>query len=313
MHHEPPNPSENAGLVIRASTGLVNLPEGVSPALDEIISRSLVHIQTSKALAIRHRIGDYELCAPDYQLVCALAEDVRLTAEEALMRLLVAEKTWPTRIENGRFKALSVDEALPISSFPSIKGLIVESISCSNNRLTELDLSKFPNLTKLSCYLNELTELDLSHVPNLTMLSCSENELGELNLSRVPNLSVLLCDADDLNGLNLSEVPNLTKLSCSNNQLTELDLSQVPNITMLRCVGNQLAELDFSQVPNLKLLWCNGNQITELDIRNLQNLTELWCNGNQITDLDIRSLQNLESLECDPATRIIQRTDQNFK
>ena len=55
MPPEPPTHPEESGLVIRPSTGLVSLPEGGSPALSEIINRSLVHIQASKALAIPER------------------------------------------------------------------------------------------------------------------------------------------------------------------------------------------------------------------------------------------------------------------
>jgi hypothetical protein len=39
----------------------------------------------------------------------------------------------------------------------------------------------------------------------------------------------------------------------------------------------------------------------------------LVCENNQLTELDIRNLRNLEDLFYDPATRIIQRPDQNFK
>jgi formylglycine-generating enzyme required for sulfatase activity len=50
----PITPAVNS-LVIRPSTGLIRLPEGGSPALSEIISRSLAHIKVSRALASPER------------------------------------------------------------------------------------------------------------------------------------------------------------------------------------------------------------------------------------------------------------------
>jgi formylglycine-generating enzyme required for sulfatase activity len=166
-----------------------------------VISRSHTHIQTSKTLAARHRIGEHELYGPDYRLVCACADDLRLPPEEVLRRLQLTGgirwKRWDTRIEDGRFKALHFDrETLPISSIPSVAGLIVETLFL---RLQEaparLDLSMFPDLIALKCAENQLIELDLSEVPNLTVLSCAENQLTELDIRNLRNLETLRYDA----------------------------------------------------------------------------------------------------------------------
>jgi len=55
MFGAPTKTPEKAGLLIRPSTDLVCLPDGGSPAMAEIISRSLAHVQTSKALAVSGR------------------------------------------------------------------------------------------------------------------------------------------------------------------------------------------------------------------------------------------------------------------
>ena len=221
----------------------MKLPDRGSSALSEIISRSLFHIQTSKLLTNRHRIGEQELCGPDYQLVCAFAEDVRLTPEEVLRRLLIPRSIqgrWNTKIENGRFKILAVDkENLPVSVIPSIEGLVVEGLVL---RLAEdpadFDFSMFPLLKELAWGGNRLMQLDLSRIRQLTHLECDMNQLAELNLSHMANLKQLIC---------------------WDNQLTELDLSQVPNLTMLDCGRNQLSQLDISQIRNLTALGCGGN------------------------------------------------------
>ena len=60
MPPDPTKPPEETGLVIQRGAGLVALAAGGSPALSEIINRSLVHIRTSKALSTRQRIAGEE-------------------------------------------------------------------------------------------------------------------------------------------------------------------------------------------------------------------------------------------------------------
>ena len=52
---EPPNPLAQTGLITQRPAGLVTLPHNSSPALSEIITRSLAHLRTSQSLATRHR------------------------------------------------------------------------------------------------------------------------------------------------------------------------------------------------------------------------------------------------------------------
>ena len=62
---------------------------------------------------------------------------------------------------------------------------------CSNNKLTELDVSKLVNLKELYCYNNKLTKLDTSNLVNLASLSCHSNKLTELDTSKLVNLKWL--------------------------------------------------------------------------------------------------------------------------
>ncbi len=325
MSDEQIKPPEETSLRILPKSGL-KLQSNPPPALAEIINRSLVHIQTSKTLSVRHRVGAYELCWPDYSLVCAWAEDLGLTPEETIRRLLIqagiSDGEWDTRIEDGRFRSLCVAtsvfeefvhmETLSVSSIPPIKGLAVEKLYLRlKNTPVGLDLSFFPNLMELECRDNQLTELGLSHVPNLTVLECGGNQLSELDLTHVPYLTELCCRSNQLTNLALFRATNLTRLSCSENPLTQLNLSYLANLTSLACLTNQLTELDLSHVPNLKTLSCMGNQLTELDLSHVPKLEMLWCFEKQLTTLDISNLQNLKQFGYDKdKTRLIQRPDQ---
>jgi Leucine-rich repeat (LRR) protein len=52
-----------------------------------------------------------------------------------------------------------------------------------------------PKLTKLNCSDNKLTELDISNAPELADLDCSGNQIAELDVvRRNRKLKVLKCD-----------------------------------------------------------------------------------------------------------------------
>ncbi len=270
-------------------------------------------------LTRRFRIGDHELCEPDYQQILLWAKAMEMVPETVIERLLKVRKYNTgkgngTAFENGRIIKLAWDMALlPLDSFEWVKGLEIETIDCSGCQFTELDLSAVPLLTELSCGGYKLTELDLSAIPLLTELYCVDCKLTELELSAVPLLTLLCCAYNQLIELELSAVPLLTRLWCSDNQLTELELSAVPLLTLLSCASNQLTELELSSVTLLTALDCCDNQLTELDLSAVPLLTELWCYNNQLTELDIRPLKHLAKLSYDKErTRLIQRADQNF-
>lgn len=79
----------------------------------------------------------------------------------------------------------------------SLEGLAafldLETLDCSQNKLTQLDLSGNPKLTRLYCSYNQLTRLDVSGHGELIALNCEMNKLEELNLSGCTGLLSLYC------------------------------------------------------------------------------------------------------------------------
>ena len=65
-------------------------------------------------------------------------------------------------------------------------------LSCFNNQLTSLDVSKNTNLGTLSCSHNQLTSLDVSKNTNLGTLYCFNNQLTELDVSKNTNLGIVV-------------------------------------------------------------------------------------------------------------------------
>ena len=113
-------------------------------------------------------------------------------------------------------------------------------IHCSNNQLTELDVTNNTALRELYCYENQLTELDVTNNTVLRSLECSNNKLAKLDIT---NNTALI------------------GLGCSNNFLTELDITNNTALGDMYCSNNQLTELDVTNNTALKELHAHGQQI----------------------------------------------------
>jgi hypothetical protein len=59
----------------------------------------------------------------------------------------------------------------------------VTGLSCSDSKLTDLDVSQNTALTSLNCRNNQLTALDVSHNTALTGLDCANDQLTALDVS----------------------------------------------------------------------------------------------------------------------------------
>ena len=115
----------------------------------------------------------------------------------------------------------------------------VKEIRISNSGCTSLQgLKYFSKLTDLFCSDNNLTELDVSENPELKRLICYNNSLTSLNLNKNTKLGSLNCNNNKLTVLDLRENKSLSWLRCKNNCLTSLDLRNNPQIGDLQ-VGSQ--------------------------------------------------------------------------
>ncbi|RHZ36164.1 hypothetical protein [endosymbiont GvMRE of Glomus versiforme] len=128
-----------------------------------------------------------------------------------------------------------------------------------------LRLKGFTNLEKLNCSENQLTNLDLSDCPKLTGLKCDQNALNNLALFQtIDKLRVLLVQ----NNPNLSQD---LKIFTSFRELTHLDISNCPFGGSLRPLEN-LNKLEIINISNTNLregleflpdsckkVYCNSN------------------------------------------------------
>ena len=187
-------------------------------------------------------------------------------------------------------------------SIKSLKGIEIfnslESLRCSDNQLTSLDVSKNTALRYLYCGHNQLTSLDVSKNTALTNLYCGSNQLTSLDVSKNTALTYLDCGSNQLTSLDVSKNTALKDLACYFNQLTSLDVSKNTALTDLNCYSNQLTSIDVSKNTALTDLICSYNQLTSLDVSKNTALAGLECRSNQLTSLDVSKNTVLDYLDC---------------
>lgn len=181
------------------------------------------------------------------------------------------------------------------------------ALDCSNNQISELDLTQLPNLTSLNCSGNPLLSLNTEALPQLMYLYCnncfgqSQSRSyvdGTLDLSENKQLIVLSCDENQLSNLILPETSTLVDIYCSDNNLKILDVSKNTGLSQFHCSRNQLIELKLPKTQTLKEVWCNDNKLTSLDVSGNTTLERLTCHDNDLDELDISTNTGLQILEC---------------
>lgn len=197
----------------------------------------------------------------------------------------------------------------------------LKTLTCVENHLESLDVSKNTKLVDLTCEQNQLTDLDLSANTNLEYLNCTRNpKLVKLNLSKNVNLRRLDCVDCQITSLDLRNCTKLEDINCENNRLSDLDVSKNSSLIWMRCSYNNLKNLNLQQNASLVQLYCEGNPLTSLDVSKNSKLeilscaddgltqldvsknAGLWyldCNGNKLTDLDVSKNRKLLEVRCE--------------
>ncbi len=191
----------------------------------------------------------------------------------------------------------------------SLKGIeyftALESLNCSDNYLTVLEVSKNTALTDLSCGENYLTILDVSKNTALRSLDCDKNQLTSLDLSKNTALQWLSCSSNQLTALDLSKHTALEVLDCGENYLTILDVSKNTALRSLDCDKNQLTSLDLSKNTALQWLSCSSNQLTALDLSNNTKIYHLYCNMPSLKILYLKKWARIEGITYNRSTKYI--------
>lgn len=160
-----------------------------------------------------------------------------------------AEAEVVTKIDIGREKyRVKKKGSFPVEPIRSLKGI-----------------EAFINLDTLICSHNEISVLDLSQNAALTYLDVSENDLTSLNVSNNIELTHLVCGWNQITSLDVSNNTVLTSLNCGGNQLTSLDVSKNTALIAVSCTSNELTTLDIS----------NNSALEHLNIKYMPTLTQV--------------------------------------
>jgi len=200
--------------------------------------------------------------------------------------------------------------------------VLLDTLDCSENNLSALDINQLTSLKRLTCFSNYLPSLDVTANDSLTSLNCGDNRLTTMDVSQNTLLEELIFDSNFLSaidisandsllvlngnsnsltnlGLDLSTALQLEVLFASNNNLTILDLSQNDQLIKLECADNYLETLDLTANVSLRSLDCSLNLLSTLDLSSNILLDTINCNSNQLTNLAFLTNPQLQFVSAD--------------
>jgi Leucine-rich repeat (LRR) protein len=162
---------------------------------------------------------------------------------------------------------LGYDIGIPNGTIPTSNIDTVKHLNVTHSYISNLSgIEDFTVLIELDCSNNQLTNINISQNTSLTIFFCERNQLTNIDVSQNTNLTNLACSFNNLTNLNVSQNIALIDLTCGANQLTSLDVSHNPNLTYLYCFNNNLSCLNVR----------NGNNINFSDF-SAQNNPNLNC------------------------------------
>ena len=229
-----------------------------------------------------------------------------------------------TTINAGGFE---IEDLTGVELFPNL-----ETLLCSDNLLTTLDLTGNPKLKYLYCDKNQLTGIDISKNSQLTVVSCMGNRLSRIAMQTVigklpvrpQNDGVLYFYTDEVedgNTMTPEQVAALrdkgwTVYQQVNGATTDYEgvmpaiyltdeffpdaalrnviISNNPKLNL-----NEGVELTDEIIQNIMSLNLKNKGVTDITgYQYLTNLHDLNCYGLRLTTLDVSMLQELEFLDC---------------
>lgn len=168
----------------------------------------------------------------------------------------------------------------------------VTKISVINQNITTLKgIEYFRKLETLSCSDNQLTSLDVSKNTELQKLYCDGNQLTSLEVGENTVLDTLHCYNNQLTSLDVSQNNKLEKLYCSENQLTSLKLSPTA-VTTLEANGNKI-DINVDKTSRT----FNLSTLPEFDVSKASKWVGGTVSGNTLT-VDKNATQVTYTYDC---------------
>ncbi len=214
------------------------------------------------------------------------------------------------------------------------------SLSCNENQIKKLDLSKNTKLKYLDCSGNQLEELNITNCTELKTLYCYRNSLDKLDTSTNKKLKTLNCDEkvmeiicpegdipidyvhfpDDefrtqLRYINANyggsksnfvfrkadkDIARLTELNVNTKNLQGIEY--LTSLKKLDCSSSGIKKLDLTKNTALQELRCSDNSLSSLNVTKNTKLTYLDCHNNKLKSLNVTKNTKLKTLLCNANT-----------
>ena len=156
-----------------------------------------------------------------------------------LSMLTISSYAQIVNVPDAIFKAALIELGIDTNEDGEIshaEAQAITSLDVRDKNISDLSgIEAFTNLETLICSNNQLSSLDISSNTKLTSLYCDNNQLSGLNTSNQPALAILGCWSNQISSLDLSNNPVLTTLYCNDNQLSSLNLSDNLALNILYC------------------------------------------------------------------------------
>lgn len=168
---------------------------------------------------------------------------------------------------------------------------LLTDLGMSSCNFDQFDFGSMTSLSQLWCNSNSrLSHLDVSKCPELTRLEAKKCALESLTLHPSPSkLAFLQVPYNKLTALSLKGMAQLETLDLGSNQLSEIDLSECSQLKLLNLRNNQIHSLDLSRTSKLTMLGIPENKMTSQELnaiyRQLPMLDEKPTKVNLINGL----------------------------
>lgn len=143
-------------------------------------------------------------------------------------------------IPDANFLAALISEGVDTNNNGSIQtseAQAVNSLDVSFKSISDITgIAAFTSLDSLDCSNNTISSIDLSANTSLIYFRCSGNPpLNYLNIASNTNLKYLFCSFTGLTSINVSSNTMLEVFSIINSQCTTLDIRSNSKLTFLHC------------------------------------------------------------------------------
>ncbi len=248
---------------------------------------------------------------------CIAASQVTLIPDINFEKELIVQgyDTSPTNGETPTSKIeVIIDLDITLENISDLTGLedftALETLDCSYNPITNIDISANQALRTLSGRFMDLETINLGSSPNFIGTSLGHNELNSIDVSQLPNLGVLRVEDNNLTTVDVTNNLMLSILDVYDNPMTSLDIRN-NNIRKMNATNTLIETLDFSNSDNINILYINNNpNLTYVNFKSGDNdeIQQLLS----MTFSNLPNLQNacVDNVNSDLAIRIQTYTDQ---